>query len=82
MAVRAGGMHTIGLKSDGTVMAVGWNKDGECDVSSWENIVSVSAGGSHTVGVKSDGTVVAVGINWFGECDVSHWKDVRLPHRK
>ena len=75
-------MHTIGLKSDGTVVAVGLNEDGECNVSGWENIVSVSAGGTHTVGVKSDGTVVAVGIDWFGECDVSYWKDVRLPHRK
>jgi len=29
---------TIGLKSDGTVVAVGGNKKGECNVSNWHNI--------------------------------------------
>lgn len=68
--------HTIGLKSDGTVVAVGENDDGECDVSSWTNIVAVSTGWEHTVGLKSDGTVVAVGKNEYGQCNVSGWKDV------
>ncbi|MEH7748974.1 chromosome condensation regulator, partial [Neobacillus drentensis] len=30
--------HTIGLKSDGTVMAVGLNKHDQCDVSGWTGI--------------------------------------------
>lgn len=36
--IAAGCRHTIGLKSDGTVMAVGWNKHGQCDVSDWRGI--------------------------------------------
>ncbi|MGA1823914.1 MAG: hypothetical protein ACMUIP_04550 [bacterium] len=33
--IATGGHHTLGLKSDGTVMAVGSNRYGQCDVSSW-----------------------------------------------
>lgn len=30
--------HTVGLKSDGTVVAVGDNKYGQCDISGWRDI--------------------------------------------
>ena len=33
--VAAGGAHTVGLKSDGTVIAVGYNYYGQLDVASW-----------------------------------------------
>ena len=36
--ISAGDGHTVGLKSDGTVVAVGWNFYGQCDVSGWKNI--------------------------------------------
>ena len=54
-------LHTVGVKSDGTVVAVGRNNYGQCNVGSWTDIVQVAAGDGHTVGLKSDGTVVAVG---------------------
>ncbi|MGB2908106.1 MAG: hypothetical protein WBB73_13455, partial [Candidatus Aminicenantaceae bacterium] len=57
--VSAGYYHTVGLKSDGTVVAVGGNDYGQCDVSGWSGITQVSAGAYHTLGLKSDGTVVA-----------------------
>jgi len=57
--VAAGWYHTVGLKSDGTVVAVGDETFGRCNVDGWTDIVQVAAGGYHTVGVKSDGTVVA-----------------------
>ena len=72
----AGNSHTVGLKTDGTVVAVGGNSDGRCDVSGWTDIVAVAAGGDHTVGLKSDGTVVAVGDNGCSQCDVSGWRDI------
>jgi len=68
--------HTVGLKSVGTVVAVGDNDYGQCDVSDWNDIVAVSAGRSYTVGLKSDGTVVTVGYNYDGQCNVSDWKDI------
>ena len=67
---------TIGLRSDGTTVAVGQNENGQCDVGAWRDIVAVSAGGAHTVGLRSDGTVVAVGFNVDGQCDVGAWRDI------
>ena len=78
--VAAGGVHTVGLKSDGTVIAVGDNSAGQCDVGGWRDVVQVAAGYEHTVGLKADGTVVAVGCNdrwvWWGQCDVGGWTDI------
>ena len=37
--VSAGSSHTVGLKSDGTVVAVGDNYNGQCDVADWTNIL-------------------------------------------
>ena len=74
--VAAGVFHTVGLRSDGTVVAVGANLAGQCNVSNWQDIVQVAAGGAHTVGLRSDGTVVAVGPNGYGECNVSEWRDI------
>ena len=69
-------IHTVGLKSDGTVVAVGDNSAGQCDVGGWTDIVQVAAGLDHTVGLKSDGTVVAVGDNSCGQCNVGGWTDI------
>lgn len=74
--VAAGWSHTIGLKSDSTVVAVGSSGSGQCDVGGWTDVVQVAAGYGHTVGLKSDGTMVAVGYNGDGRCDVSGWTDV------
>lgn len=80
--IAAGASHTVGLKSDGTVIAVGWNKMyGQCDVSDWKDIVAIAAGRFHTLGLKADGTVVnageiAVGVEKWGTFDVSGWKDI------
>ena len=74
--VAAGSMHTVGVKSDGTVVAVGHNYYGQCDVSGWTDIVQVAAGWYYTVGVKSDGTVVAAGDNYWGQCNVGSWTDI------
>ena len=74
--VSAGNVHTVGLKADGTVLAVGSNISGQCNVDNWADIVAVSAGSFHTVGLKSDGTVLAVGGSSYGQCDVSDWVNI------
>jgi len=76
MMVAAGDFHTVGLESDGSVVAVGMNDDGQCDVGNWTDITHVAAGYYHTVGVKADGTVVAMGWNEGGQCDVGNWTDI------
>ncbi len=71
--VAAGWYHTVGLKSDGTVVAVGRNDYGQCNVGGWTDITQVAAGSIHTVGLKGDGTVVSVGCNGGGQCNVGGW---------
>ena len=45
--IATGRRHTVGIKSDGTVTAVGDNKYGQCNVSNWRGIVAVAAGNVH-----------------------------------
>jgi alpha-tubulin suppressor-like RCC1 family protein len=66
----------VGLRTNGTVVAVGYNDDGRCDVGGWTDITQVAAGIYHTVGLKNDGTVVAMGDNASGQCDVGGWTDI------
>ncbi len=47
----------IGLKKDGTVVAVGSNSSGQLQVDGWSDIVQVAAGCYHTMGLKQDGTI-------------------------
>ena len=79
--ITTGGLQTLGLKSDGTVVAVGVTYYGQWGVSEWTDIVAISAGEVHAVGLKSDGTVVAVGDNYSGQCDVDSWKNIKLPKK-
>ena len=74
--ISARNSHTVGLKTDGTVVAVGHNEYGQCDVNSWTDVVAISAGDKHTVGLKADGTVVALGCADEGQCNVSGWTDI------
>jgi len=74
--VAAGGYHTLGLQSGGTVLAVGNYEYDQCDVGKWTGIIQVAGGSYHTVGLKSNGRVVAVGYNDYGQCDVGEWRDI------
>ena len=72
--IAVGDAHTVGLKSDGTVVACGDKP--YCNVSGWTDIVEIAASDYHTVGLRSDGTVVACGDNEDGQCDVSEWTGI------
>ena len=61
--IAAGKFHTVGVKSDGTVLATGDNRFHQCEVSSWTDIVAVAAAAYDTIGLRSDGTVVACGMH-------------------
>ena len=77
--ISAGMWHTLGIKPDGTVVALGFNKFGQCNTSAWKDIVAIASGSYHSVGLRADGTVVAtknIGKNYAGQCDVSEWKDI------
>jgi alpha-tubulin suppressor-like RCC1 family protein len=74
MQIAAGSSHTVGLRTDGTVVATGLDYDGSCSgVVSWTDIIQVAAGCDHTVGLRSNGTVVAVGNDGWRQCHVGDW---------
>lgn len=75
--ISAGAFHTLAVCENGKVLATGDNRAGQCNVSTWTDIVAVSAGTFHSVGLKSDGTVIATGLNSSGECSVELWKDIK-----
>ncbi len=86
--IAVGNHHFVGLESDGTVVATGYNDDGQCNVGSWKDIVSVSAAADYTIGLKKDGTLVSTGRNSHGgpygtenmnvgPCVVSGFRDVK-----
>ncbi|WP_216656392.1 hypothetical protein [Nocardioides marmotae] len=79
MAVAAGSQHTVAVTSSGRAMAVGNNDAGQCDVSTWREIVEVAAGANHTLGLRADGQVVATGDNEYGQSNVSNWTAIGRP---
>ena len=68
--------NTVGLRADGTVVAAGSNKNGECDVSDWRDIIAVSTGNGCIFGLKANGTVIAIGNNLDEQCEVSNWTNI------
>mmetsp|Transcript_74294 Transcript_74294/g.207586 ORF Transcript_74294/g.207586 Transcript_74294/m.207586 type:complete len:168 (+) Transcript_74294:62-565(+) len=69
----AGETHTVLLRSDGTAVACGDNRDAQCDLpplGAGQTYVQVAAGLEHTVLLRSDGMAVACGFNGHGRCNV------------
>ena len=81
-ALAAGGTHSLALKSDGTVLAWGFNGSGQIGdgtttrrsapvevsgLGSGSGVTAVAAGGTHTLALKSDGTVLNWGNNVSGQ---------------
>src|SRR5262245_5818022 len=58
-AIAAGGVHTLALRTDGSIAAWGWNGDGQCDVPPLPAglaYVEVAASGHHSLARRSDGS--------------------------
>jgi alpha-tubulin suppressor-like RCC1 family protein len=75
-AISAGTFHTLALRSDGTVAAVGWNGErmNQCEVSHWKDVAAISAGSYHSVVLHKNGKVSARGWNQYGQCRVQTWE--------
>ena len=70
-AVAAGGVHSLGLRNDGSIAAWGWNGYGQCDVPLPNSgFIAVAGGWGHSLGLKDDGSIVAWGRNNAGQCNV------------
>lgn len=61
--------HVVGLKSDGTLVAIGDNSQGQCDIyeDEWKTkFVAIAAGDWYTVGLTEDGKILITGENMPG----------------
>jgi hypothetical protein len=57
-----GGGHSLALRPDGTVVAWGWNDDGQTNMpAGLKDVVQVAAGEKHSLALRADGTLVAWG---------------------
>jgi alpha-tubulin suppressor-like RCC1 family protein len=77
--IAAGAFHTLGIKTDGTLWAWGWNGYGQLgdgstlqrntpvQIGTESNWIMISAGQNHSLGIKSDGTLWAWGRNDNGQ---------------
>ena len=71
VAIASGASFSLALKQDGTVVAWGYNDNGEISVPTGLNgVVAIAAGDYHALALKQDGRVVAWGYNRFGQCNV------------
>lgn len=69
--VSAGTKHSVYVHTDGTVVAVGNNAVGQCDVGTWKDITKVVSG-PVTVGINKDQKVVVAGLG-AGSAETGYW---------
>ncbi|UCF06094.1 MAG: hypothetical protein JSV33_03425, partial [bacterium] len=69
--VAGGWFHSLGLKSDGRIVAWGRNNKDQCTVPEPNGgFIAVAGGAEHSLGLKSDGTILVWGNNFSGQCNV------------
>jgi alpha-tubulin suppressor-like RCC1 family protein len=76
--IAAGAFHSLFLKSDGSLWAMGWNYYGQLGDGTTRNtnrpeqivsngVVAIAAGYGHSLFIKSDGSLWGVGWNTYGQ---------------
>ena len=61
----------MGLKTDGTVVAVGDNSDGQCDVGGWRLIAHIFVEWTGNVGTIADVYTASTNITMSGDYSIT-----------
>jgi len=73
IAIAAGAYHSLALRSDGTLVAWGYNSGGQVSLlpAGLSGVIKIAAGYTFSMALKSDGTVVEWGDNTYTQTTVS-----------
>lgn len=69
--------HCVAAKSDGTVVAVGKNDYGQCNVAGWRNVVQVVCDRFGTAALTADGRVLYAGNTLHKQNQCTRWTNVK-----
>lgn len=67
----------LGIKENGTVVAQGVNRNGECSVDDWSNIIEVYTNGYISFGLRKDGTIAMSDVTEYLQTDKGFIFDAR-----
>jgi len=70
IAISAGPNHNLALRSDGSLVAWGYNSDGQCDVPAGDGFVAISAGDWHSLALRSKTCTNPIIGDLNGDCKV------------
>src|SRR5205814_290424 len=77
VALAAGSIQSLALKSDGSVVSWGSGSSGVTNVPpGLGDVVAIAGGAQHCLALRRDGTVVAWGNNASGQTNVPSWLTV------
>lgn len=65
----------LGVKLDGTVVGAGNNQYGQCNTTTWSDVIQVATGAKFSLGLKKNGKVICTGDVPF-EKELATWHDI------
>jgi alpha-tubulin suppressor-like RCC1 family protein len=91
-AIAAGFFHSLFIKSDGSLWAMGDNEFGQLGVGTYittnrpeqivaSNVTAIAAGFGHSLFIKSDGSLWAMGDNEFGQLGDGTYNSTNRPEQ-
>jgi alpha-tubulin suppressor-like RCC1 family protein len=89
-AIAAGVIHSLFLKSDGSLWGMGYNRNGQLGDGTYatairpelivaSNVTAIAAGGYHSLFLKSDGSLWAMGDDSYGQLGDGNYNGVATP---